>query len=136
MAGQFPDLAQVGGAGGLEAAFGGLAGGAGAGERGFGLGDVRPGDFADAEAVVGGLELAGEHLLVVEVELEDLLGLDDADEGVDGVGKDLLFGGEQAGALTEDAVIGLFGGGAGAAAGVDLLGCGCGAGRGCRGCCG
>ena len=38
-----------------------------AGQRGLGLGHVGAGDLADPEALVGGLQLLGQHLLVVDV---------------------------------------------------------------------
>ena len=39
------------------------------------------GDLADAEAVLRGLQLAGQHLFVVDGQRQDLGGLDDADKG-------------------------------------------------------
>ena len=78
---QLADQALVLRARGLQVAFGGLPRGGGAGQRRLGLGDVGAGDFADPEAVVGGLQLPGQHLLVVDVQRQHLLVGDDADIG-------------------------------------------------------
>ncbi len=77
------------------------------GQRRLGLGDVGAGDLAHPEPVIGRLQLAGEHLLVVDLEREQLLVLDHRDIGTDRLLEDLLLGGDELGPLGEHVVLGL-----------------------------
>ena len=94
----------------------------GAGQRGLRLRHVGAGDFTDPEAVVGRLQLLCQHLLVVDVQREQLLRLDDADIGVDDVGEAGLLLRDQGGALGHDLVLGAVDVGLRLAAGIERLG--------------
>ena len=91
---------------GQQVAFRGLALRGCAGQRRLGLRHVGAGDLAHPEPVVGRLELLGQHLLVVDVERQELLRLDDADIGVDHIAEAGLFLRQQGGALGHHLVLG------------------------------
>ena len=120
-------------AGGLHAALGGLPGGTRTRRCGFCLGHVGAGDLADPKPVVGGLKLPVQHLLVVDVELKQLLGLDDVNVIGDHVGEDELLGGDQPATLAQYPIFRLVGLRLRPAAGIDRLGNGCVGGQGFTG---
>ena len=115
------DQAREGGAGNLELALGLGAGGPRAGEARFGLRHVGAGDFTHPEALIGGLQLAGEHLLVIDVQPHLLLRADDRDIGVGGVQHHALLHRIEAGALGEHPILRIADGGDGAPAAIDRL---------------
>jgi hypothetical protein len=110
------------GAADLEVAFRLGARGARRGQAALGLGHVRAGDLAHPEALAGGAELLGEHLLVVDVEPQQLLVADDVDVGLDGLLQHLLLRLQQARALRQHLVLGAARAGDGAAAAEHRLG--------------
>ena len=112
----------VGAARGLQLAFRGLTLRRRTGESGLGLGDVGAGDLADTEAIVGRLQLLGEHLLVVHVQRQRLLRLDHADIGSDDVGEAGLLLLDQRGAFGHHLVLRAIDIGRGLAAVVERLG--------------
>ena len=66
---------------------------------------VSPGDLADAEPVIGRLQLLRQHLLIIDVQREQLLRLDDANIGVHHIAKAGLLLRDQVRALGDDLVL-------------------------------
>ena len=91
-------------------------------QRGLGLRHVGAGDLANPEAIVCGLELLRQHLLVVDLQIEQLLRLDDTDIGADGVVEAGLLLRDQRGALRHHLVLGAVDVGRHLAAGIEVLG--------------
>ena len=111
LVGQFAHHLAIGRPCGFEIAGRSLALGFGGGKRSFGLGHVSAGDFTNAEAVVGGFQLAGQNPFVVDIQVQGALGLDHLDIGVHRVLEGGLFGGQQGRALRHDLVFRLVGAG-------------------------
>ena len=87
---------------GAQVGFGKAGLGAGSGKARLGLGDVRPGHFADVEAVAGLPELLLDHLDVVALQVENGGVAQDVHIGRGAVEQNVLLGGAQGFPGTED----------------------------------
>ena len=118
---RFADHANIIGARSGDVAFGENAVGARTRQTSFGLGDVGLRDLADLETITGRAELTGQHLLVVDLQVEHGLVAQQIRIGRRGIDQHALFGRVQGRAAALHEIFGAAGFGKRTAAAIERL---------------